>query len=360
MHPSFGPEPPKRLPSVPSLRLAELRSRVGQCDGWHRAVSIRDPISTLKRRRPHVNRATFKLHEIVARLFRDKEHPRTAAFLAEAPGGFLYCARQVWKAGCECYAMSRTNAIAFSQPDDPAILKDLPCEGNLLRPEVGAALLERCGAAAMEFVSADGGAEVPDLDAEEQHSTPLVLAQAAVGLTLQAKGGCLVLKVFEGCTLVTRQLFETLRSLYATVMLFKPLSSKVCNSERYVVAMGLHSTLWAAEVAKALQGAATEAAASGRFVQSLGREVSADTHGAFDRMAEEQANGIEHLLLCADRVSVGPLRDAAALEARQIEALYDAYAEEGGASAKRPRRVARGENPPPREKRQARDGGTLP
>lgn len=333
----FSSTPPARHPSTPSLRVAEMRRRIGRVDcvlDWQRAVSLRDPVTLLKRSHPHVNRATFKLHEILARLFSDEHRagstPRTAAFLAEAPGGFLYCARQRWPE-CECHAMSSTapDAIAFAHADDPAIVRDLPCASDLRRAEVEAALVERCGAATIEFVSADGGSEVSDLDAAEQHSTPLALAQAATALRLQSQGGVFVLKVFEGCTLVTRQLFEVLRPLYGKIMLFKPRSSKVCNSERYVVAIGLKSPAVAREVAQRLRSVVERCGEDDeqqRFVASLGVEVSEATHAAFDRMAEEQASNIATLLACLHNdPSPSTLRSAAAKEARDIQGLFEAY-----------------------------------
>lgn len=322
---TLSPTPPARLSTLASRNVAAQRGRVGRYDAkdWQRAVSIRDPVSQLKRSHPHVNRATFKLHEIVARLFAQEGRPppRNAAFLAEAPGGFLYCARRVWP-GCVCVAMSSTapNAIRFSHAD-PAVLHDLPHDADLRHADVEAALVERCGAAAIEFVSADGGAEVNDLDLAEQHSTPLVLAQAAAALALQAQGGSLVLKVFEGCTLVTRQLFETLRELYDRIMLFKPLSSKAANSERYVVAVGLRSPAVAREVGRRLR-ALVGRCEGGAFVTSLGVEVGELTHQAFDRMAQEQADAIATLLGCVDRAETGGLRSVAAKEAKELGEMF--------------------------------------
>ena len=331
-HATFALDPPKRLRTLASLRVAEMRSRVGSATGpeWGRAVSMRDPVSILKRTHPHVNRATFKLHEIVSRLFSDEHDggrlPRTAAFLAEAPGGFLYCARQLWP-HCECHAMSSSaeGAIAFATPDDPAILGGLPHEGDLRHAAVEEALVQRCGAASADVVSADGGTEIADLSCAEQQITSLVLAQAAVALRLQAQGGCLVLKVFEGCTLPTRQLFEVLRQLYQKIMLFKPRSSKVCNSERYVVAMGLKSPVVAREVAKRLRSIVERCVASKEFVTSLGVEVGELTQQAFDLMAAEQADAIAQMLTCIATRRVGGLRALAATEAKEIERLFGAY-----------------------------------
>ena len=330
MQPVFSTTPPARHNSLPSLRVAEMRKKVGALppSEWQRAVRMRDPVTLLKRTHPHVNRATFKMHELVARLFRDARAPSNAVFLAEAPGGFLYCARRVWPR-CECTAMSSLapGAIGFIDEADPSLLHDLPHHSDLLHPEVIDAIVDRCGAASIEFVSADGGIEVPDLDAAEQHSTLLVLAQAAAALEVQACGGSLVLKIFEGCTLVTRELFEILRALYTKIMLFKPLSSKASNSERYVVGVGLRSPQAARSTARGLRAAIERCrgAAPPLFVVSLGVHVPAATHDAFDQMAAEQAAAIDALHGRVQSGQLADLRATAATDAKRVEALFGEY-----------------------------------
>ena len=325
--------PPPRYDTPAASRVAEMRARIGQTASvrdWQRAVSIRDPVSTMKRHRSHVNRATFKLHEISARLLGGSAEGggkrrvfRRAAFLAEAPGGFLFCARQAWPQ-CECHAMSSTapSAIAFANPDEQAIARDLPYDSDVRVGQVEDELVRRWGKASFDLVSADGGTDIQDLDAAEQCSTALVLAQAAIALRLQSQGGCLVLKILEGCTQPTRQLFEVVRSLYERTMLFKPLSSKMCNSERYIVATNLQSAVHAERAAQLLRTAVdlcNVGRPDARFVACLGVEVSEMTHCAFDHMASEQADAIRTVLQSIERGRVGDLRTLAVAEAKQIE-----------------------------------------
>ena len=94
LHPRYDINPPTPVASREACALAETRARVGACDAraWARAVSSRDPVSLLKRRHAHVNRATFKMHELLQQLRLD-DAPRKVTLLAEAPGGFLFAAR---------------------------------------------------------------------------------------------------------------------------------------------------------------------------------------------------------------------------------------------------------------------------
>ena len=232
MSATFSTTPPVRWSSNASTRVYVARCQVGEHDSkdWQRAVSIRDPVSRLKRTHAHVNRATFKMHEIVSRLFAgdDMAPPRNAVFLARSSRRIsILCSQSLAKLQLPCNVVICPQVIKFANEDDAAIMKDLPNDADLRNAAVEAVIVERCGAAAIEFVSADGGTSVDDLNAAEQHSTALAIAQASTALTIQSKGGSMVLKVFEGCTLATRQLFEILRNLYQKIiMLFKPLSSK--------------------------------------------------------------------------------------------------------------------------------------
>ena len=300
----------ERLPTPEVARLHAERQRVGACDraDWGRATTIRDPVTVLKqRRRVHVNRATFKLHEMLGRM----SHPVFArvALLCEAPGGFLFCARQAWPCAT-LRATSLERAIEWASPDDPAIVRGLPHDADLLRREVEDAVVRAIGPA--DFVTADGGHDVADLDAQEQASVPIALAQLATALRLQAPGGTLVLKVFEGSTLVVRQIFEVLRGLYRTVMLCKPHCSKACNSERYVIARDLVRD--GRDVAKALRAALER----GLVIADLGVPVSEPVHRAFDSMLAEQAAEIARVLGCIQKRNMEPLRQLARAEADRL------------------------------------------
>lgn len=324
-----GPHPPPRLTGATVRRLQHLRSEVGARarDDWNRVVTARDPVTTLKRRHRSVNRATFKMHEIAGRLEPGTPPPRTVVLLAEAPGGFLQAVRKRWP-GCRCVASSYsgTGAIPFAEPDDAALVS-LPRAGDLRLAEVedalAAAVAERLGASRADradLVTADGGEDhTAHLDDTEQHSTVLVLAQLATALRVQAQGGTLVLKVFEGSTTVTRQIFQLLRGLYRTSKVAKPLCSKAGNSERYFVAEGLHDVEHALAVGRSLREGVERCMRERLFPTALeGVTPDATVHVAFDTMSRAQAGQLE-VLLETTGDAVHALRRVASREARTLE-----------------------------------------
>lgn len=309
--------PPPRLLTAASQNVALWRSKVGQCDpkAWSTAVSARDPVTFLKRRMKHINRATFKMHELVGRM--DLRAPKMAILLAEAPGGFLFSVKEHWPA-CSCVAMSHEadDAIRFDPRAANFTISGLPNEGDLLHSQVESELLKRYRATA-DLVTADGGVHVEDLDFAEQHSFRLVLAQTAAALQLQKEGGSFVLKVFEACTLPTREVFEILRKLYSNTMLCKPACSRACNSERYFIACGLLDEQRAADAARQLRDAVNRS--HGLFVTTLGVRVSDLAHRAMDTLAEEQAGSIRGVLAAASCGDLSGLRKLAAQEAADVK-----------------------------------------
>ena len=317
--------PPAPLPRTACARVARARERVGASarDAWHRATCARDPVMHLRREHAHLNRASFKLREIVARLVGGDASPRRAVFLAEAPGGFLHAARVIWPHS-ELRAMSHEGpgAIPFDETQrDGAIVRGLPHGADLRHAAVEDAVVERCGGeGGADFISADGGTECDDLTVAEQNATRLVLAETATALRLQAPAGHLVLKIFEGSTLVTRELFEVLRSLYARTMLFKPLTSRAANSERYVVALGLRDASSARVWSRRLREHVDRT--DGGYVHTLGVGVSDAVHGAFDTMAERQAACVDELLgAMAQERALPAIRAAARREFRALQRL---------------------------------------
>jgi cap1 methyltransferase len=62
-----------------------------------------------------------------------------------------------------------------------------------------------------------------------------VFAQIAYAVCLQRPGGCFVLKIFDIFTKYTVDMLALLASMYETVYVTKPNTSRIANSEKYVV-----------------------------------------------------------------------------------------------------------------------------
>ena len=110
------------------------------------------------------------------------------------------------------------------------------------------------------LVTADGGVEASHLwdksgkqqDTQETLNLELIRAEALTALTICERtvdlgpnsgglkiGGHFVLKIFDSITRGTIQIIYILTKCFQKVSIFKPVSSRPANSERYVVCMGM-------------------------------------------------------------------------------------------------------------------------
>lgn len=86
-----------------------------------------------------------------------------------------------------------------------------------------------------DFITADAGVEWKNMATQEQESTRLVLGQILGALRLQAKDGTFICKFNETYTSVIIKVIALLTSLYKSVHIYKPLTSRHFESEKYLV-----------------------------------------------------------------------------------------------------------------------------
>jgi len=101
-----------------------------------------------------------------------------------------------------------------------------------------------------DLVTADGGFKWEKENLQEQEAYKLIFSQIVTALKLNKKGGNFVLKIFDTYTTVTLKYLELLKSLYKEVYITKPFTSRISNSEKYVVCKNLISKLSAADIKK--------------------------------------------------------------------------------------------------------------
>lgn len=88
----------------------------------------------------------------------------------------------------------------------------------------------------MDFITADGGFDFSsDFNKQELSVSNLLYAQMAFALCLQKKGGNFVLKIFDSFHKHTIDILYLLSSFYREVYLVKPQTSRIANSEKYVI-----------------------------------------------------------------------------------------------------------------------------
>jgi 23S rRNA U2552 (ribose-2'-O)-methylase RlmE/FtsJ len=115
--------------------------------------------------------------------------------------------------------------------------KTLSTNGDLTKIETINYLKENIKKKA-DLITADGGFEWKNENYQEQEAYALILGEIIGAISIQAKGGSFVLKIFETFTHNTIKLIYLLSSFYEECYLYKPFFSRATNSEKYIICKG--------------------------------------------------------------------------------------------------------------------------
>ena len=88
----------------------------------------------------------------------------------------------------------------------------------------------------MDLITGDGGFDFSlDFNKQEILSINLIFSQICYAIAMQKKGGTLILKIFDIFSQVTIDMLYILSSLYGKVYICKPHTSRLANSEKYII-----------------------------------------------------------------------------------------------------------------------------
>lgn len=88
----------------------------------------------------------------------------------------------------------------------------------------------------MHFITGDGGFDYSiDFNKQEENSINLIYCEVLYALIMQKSGGSFVLKVFDIFHRNTIEILSLLCYFYEKVHIYKPLTSREANSEKYIV-----------------------------------------------------------------------------------------------------------------------------
>ena len=89
------------------------------------------------------------------------------------------------------------------------------------------------------FITADGGFDYSiDYNYQEQASSKLIFSQIITALKCQALGGIFICKIFDMNLFITVEMIYLLNLLYKEVVIYKPFTSRIANSEKYLICIG--------------------------------------------------------------------------------------------------------------------------
>lgn len=237
---------------------------VSTYDGEH--ARVRTSRASVAKYRP-LSRSFFKMIEIlyefglgvVARPGQEDriKAPIKSFHLAEGPGGFIEALALMRKNPSDTYygmtLAHKEECSSHMEMDPPGwrktkhFLRNHPNvviehgvdkTGNILSL-VNFIDITTKYANSMDLITADGGFDFTrDFNQQEHNASVLIFAQIAYAICLQKHNGCFVLKVFDVFSELSVQMLALLSSVYKEVYVTKPHTSRMANSEKYIVCKG--------------------------------------------------------------------------------------------------------------------------
>ncbi len=247
--------------------LQNLKNRVFDSNNWDKVKKFSNDyelihIPNKKTRSDSIalyqplSRSYFKMVEIIQEfdLLNIKDQDFKSSHLAEGPGGFLEAIHNLsHKKGFKNYKHYGITLYS-SNKDIPGWIKALDFikynkdieisygndkTGNLYKSNNIYSFKNQVGKGSCNIVTGDGGFDYSlDYNKQEQLSYRLILCEIITCLYIQKIGGSFVCKIFDTYTMATIKLLYFLACFYDEFYIYKPLTSRPANSEKYVICKG--------------------------------------------------------------------------------------------------------------------------
>lgn len=195
-----------------------------------------------------ISRSFFKmweiLHDFQSDIFHmDKSKPIKCMFLCEGPGGFAEAVMKYRNNvkddyyGITLKCESNKSIPEWKIGNSVKITYGVDGTGNLYNIDNIKHLSKIVGKKNnCELITADGGFDFSsDFNNQEDMSYKLLACEVLTALYLQKPGGTLILKVFDMFNEKTIKLVHLLHTVYETIYVTKPHTSRPANSEKYLV-----------------------------------------------------------------------------------------------------------------------------
>jgi 23S rRNA U2552 (ribose-2'-O)-methylase RlmE/FtsJ len=185
-----------------------------------------------------ISRAYFKLYEMV---YFDPiiiSPTLNCFFICEAPGGFIECVTDIRRK-----KNLQTDFISVSKFDQYIKYDRYLEESKLIYSDITdpKEIISTLNKVILRFpngidlITADGGFDVKVFNAQEILMSKLLLCEIYMALMTQRLGGIFIIKFFDMFTHNSNVYYFLLCTLYGSVKIIKPKTSRNCNSERYLL-----------------------------------------------------------------------------------------------------------------------------
>ena len=238
-------------------KLLTLKCKIDTCPSkqWEEFKKLLNPyelIYTSSKKRNNickinpVSRSYFKLHEMI-NVYSLLEDEINCACLAEGPGGFINCLNN------PKYNIQRVYGITLISDDKSIpywnqgilnnkmniIINGKNNNGDLYDYENIVEFIKTVGENKCHLVTADGGFDYSkNYNLQENDSYRLIFCEIYLSLNIQKTNGNFIIKIFDLFNYKTQQLIYFLYNHYQHIEIYKPLTSRLSNSEKYIICLG--------------------------------------------------------------------------------------------------------------------------
>lgn len=198
-----------------------------------------------------LSRAFFKLIEILNYIeYKNQDNIKTF-HLAEGPGGFIEATKYYRDNKNDTYyGMSLIDPndknvpgwnkamFFFKSKENINLIDGADKTGNLYTPSN----FDYCYKNfknSMDIITADGGFDFSiDFNKQELMASRLILTEVLYAIIMQKKNGIFILKLFDTFLEVSVDILYILSSFYEKIEICKPNTSRMANSEKYIICKG--------------------------------------------------------------------------------------------------------------------------
>ena len=195
-----------------------------------------------------ISRAFYKMIEIIHNFnFLNESNNIKSFHLAEGPGGFIEAFSYYRNNPSDLYygitlisndinVPGWKKSVCFLKKHKNIILDNGKCKtGNLLNKENIEYFYQKYYNT-FDYVTGDAGIDYSDdYNNQEQTSSKLILIQILYAIIIQKQGGNFILKIFDIFNDLTIEYIFLLSCLYEEVFIYKPNTSRIANSEKYII-----------------------------------------------------------------------------------------------------------------------------
>lgn len=204
-------------------------------------VFMYEKISTFDKVR-RASRSYYKMYEICRKFNIVEPHIKKICCLCDAPGGFVEAMMEL-SPGCSIYAQSLNSkdSIKFAAKIPTHIIHyGSNQSGDLTQVETINSIVDYTSQyGKFNIITADGGIDSSDdYENQETKNSKLLFCQIITMLQTISLGGKFIVKVFDCFTQESVKLLYILFESFQYVEIIKPLLSRPCNSEKYIVCIG--------------------------------------------------------------------------------------------------------------------------